>query len=264
MPVYSTIETIKDGFTSGAAFAYTKWKVFDQDDNLMNTFSGLETTTPNDAWSNLETFINKMSGEGYIIIKAYPKEYKWGKGGDTSSVLKFYYRLSEKQNRSGSGFSGGGGISLEMYLGQLAEVNNLRTQLAIKEIEEKLTKKENKDSSYFERVAGSIGKSFAKEYLKKEGIHDEDEDEEEAPKPKKKKASVSGTSEEPAKPEEKEKVKETFKRTGEATVRIMKIAKSLGSDYGAVADSFEDIADLAESNPLKLKELFDKLKEEKE
>lgn len=254
MPVYSTIETIKEGITSGA---YTKWKVFDQDENLMNTFVGLESTTPIDAWSNLETFINKMSGDGYIVIKAYPKEFKFGKGGDTSSVLKYFYRLNEQQqSRSGSSFSGSG-ISLDMYLAQMQQINDLRTQLAIKEITDKLTVKAVKDTSYFEKVAESIGKSFAQEFIKNNGAG------ELAASP------VAGTGTEIKKEPantiheeiEPDKVKTVFKRTGEATVRIMKIAKQYGSDFDAVAESFEDIANMAESNPMKLQELFTKLKE---
>jgi len=252
MPVYSTIETIKEGITSGA---YTKWKVFDQDENLMNTFVGLESTTPTDAWSNLESFIHKMSGDGYIVIKAYPKEFKFGKGGDTSSVLKYYFRLNEQQqSRAGSGFSGSG-ISLDMYLAQMQQINDLRTQLAIKEITDKLTVKQVKDTSYFEKVAESIGKSFAQEFIKKNGAK---AGEVVAP-------AISGATEpEPVNKVEQpepEKIKTVFKRTGEATVRIMKIAKQYGSDFDAVAESFEDIANMAESNPMKLQELFTKLKE---
>jgi len=166
MPIYSSLETIKEGFSSTHE-EYTQWKVFDQDDNLMNVFKGLASTTPSDAYMNLEKFLENMTGEGYVIIKAYPRKMALGKGGDTAQVLKFNYRLkAEKANSSGSS-AGGGVISLQMYLEQMQRVSELQTQLAIQQITDKLTKKETKDTSYFERVAESMGKSFAKEYLRK-------------------------------------------------------------------------------------------------
>lgn len=247
MPVYSSLDTLKEGMNSGD---YTQWKVYDQDENLMNTFKGLATTTANDAWTNLENFLNRMTGDGYVIVKMYLKTRQLGKGGDTANDLKYYYKLKSTQAVPGGG-GGGDGISLGTHLALMQENMRLQTELAIKEIESKYSKKEVKDTSYFERVAEAMGKSFAKEYLKKEGIADGEE--EEKPAPKQKPAPVAGT--------EPEKVKNAFQRSGVAISRIMKVGKQLGSDYDTVAESMEDMAELAEKNPLKLKQIMDALKD---
>lgn len=252
MPVYSTLETIKGAMES--AGDYVHFKILDQDENLMTTFKGLASTTPADAFTNLQAFIDKMSGEGYIVIRIYLRTRKFTGGGDTANDLKFYYRLSTAKQNNFSGGGGGSGVSLEMYLAQMQEASNLRMELAIEKLTAQHQKKEVKDTSYFERVAEAMGKGFAKDYLKGEGIYDEDDDE---PKPRLKKkteAVADDTSE-----DKKAEIKNAFKRTGEASVKIMRVAKQMGGSYDDVADGIEGIAELAEKNPLELKKIFDQI-----
>lgn len=258
MPVYSGLDTIKEAMQS--AGDYVHFKILDQDENLMTTFKGLASTTPSDAFTNLQAFIDKMTGEGYIVIRIYLRTRKFTGGGDTANDLKFYYRLSSNKQTSLNSGGLGGGISLDMYLAQMNEANNLRMELAIERLNAQHTKKEVKDTSYFERVAEAMGKGFAKDYLKSEGIYDEDE---EAPKPllKKKPAPVAddATSE-----EKKAEIKNAFKRTGEASVRIMRVSKQYGGTYDDVAQGIEDIAELAEKNPLELKKIFEQIEAAKQ
>jgi hypothetical protein len=258
MPVYSTLETIKGAMES--AGDYVHFKILDQDENLMTTFKGLASTTPADAFTNLQAFIDKMSGEGYIVIRIYLRTRKFTGGGDTANDLKFYYRLSQAKQNNFSG-GGGGGISLDMYLAQMNEANNLRMELAIEKLTAAHTKKEVKDTSYFERVAEAMGKGFAKDYLKGEGIYDEDEDGEQRTPKKKKPTPVNDDATEEDK---KADIKNAFKRTGEASVKIMRVAKQMGGTYDDVAEGIEGIAELAEKNPLELKKIFDQIEKAKQ
>lgn len=248
MPVYSTLETIKEAMTS--AGDYVHFKILDQDDNLMTTWKGLATTTPADAFNNLEAFVNKMSGEGYVIIKIYLRNRKFTGGGDTANDLKFYYRLGiEKKSFGGGGASSG--IDLAMYLNLLGENQRLQTEIAIKEITAKYEKKEVKDTSYLEKLGEAMAKTFAKEF--------KDKAEETATGYAQRPLSDNTAQSEQVSNEVAQTV---FKRTGNATARLMKLSKQYGGSYEDIAESIENIAAMAERDPIKLQKLMEDLKAE--
>ena len=92
---------------------------------------------------------------------------------------------------------------------------------------------------------------------------EEDEDEEERPRKKKKPGAGKETVNEETAEEAKAEIKNAFKRTGEASVKIMRVAKKMGGSYDDVAEGIEGIAELAEKNPLELKKIFDQIEKAK-
>lgn len=269
MPTFVTLDTIQEVMLERKCVA---WRIFDEEENQIHDFAPKETTLPRDSFNTLKSFIEPIKGTNFLIIRVYAPEYVRGKGGDTSTtIFKYFYKLgtgSKERNEpvNGNNYSG----SDDKYFMLLKEMHAMKLDFVEREnkreleiLREELKQQKKEDGNYFERVAKVMGKEFAKEWLKAEGY---DVDEDGVPTGK-----ISGTGKEKTEPtkkeettedkEKKEKIKTAFNRTSDATVRIMKVAKTVGSNYDAVAESFEDIAKMAETNPLKLKELFDKLKE---
>lgn len=260
MPTYVTLETIQEVMQEKKCIT---WRVIDEDENQLHYYSPATTTQWRDSFNTLEKFLNGINGTNYVIIRVYSPEYKQGKGGDTATtIFTYYYRLKGAAKSTPDGQTSATGIDAN-YLAIMNQMHQMRLDFMqerhsqeIERLKEKVKESNSEEKDYFSKVAKVIGKEFGKEWLKAEGYQI---DEEGVPIQK----AISGTTD-PAKKPEPAKVQEVqtiFKRTGDATVRIMKVSKALGSDYEAVAASFEDIATLAETNPLKLKQIFDNLKE---
>lgn len=266
MPTFVTLDTIQDVMLERKCIT---WKVFDEEENLLHFYQPAESTLPRDSFNTLEKFLKNITGTNFIIIRVYAPEFKHGRGGDTANtVFRYFYSLR------GTGAHTVQTVNAPVaqdgnYLALLEKMNQMQMDFLKQQHERDLkelraqVKESNKDESdYFTKVAKAIGKEMAKEWLKAEGY---EVDADGTPTGKviadKPAPTKTTTTTETAPAPKSEEIKTVFKRTGDATVRIMKVAKGLGSDYEAVAESFEDIAKLAETNPLKLKQIFDSLKE---
>lgn len=260
MPTYTTLETISEVMEQGQCIT---WRIFDEDENQLHFYTPPVTTKWRDSFNTLKAFISGFTGTGYLMIRIYDPSYKKGtKGGDTSTtIFTYYYKLSPGAGSKSAEPAGMGGD----YMALFTQISDLKRQMEvdakqreIDELKKELKNDKKSEGDYFERVAKVIGKEMGKEWLKAEGYELDDDD---VPIGKvKSKKSVSGTIDDDDKKEPPKDAKEAFKRTADATVRVMKVAKNLGSNYGEVAESFEEIAQLAEKDPVKLKQLFDELK----
>ena len=266
--IFSTLETIKSVMETGEII---RWKVVSSEEQLMQQLEPPATTPVKDSFAALETFLNGLKGSGYVQINLYDKKYKSNGGGALGSwVYKHFYNLSPAAPGTPAAAAG---------INNNSEVHSLITDLKVmivtqqKDFElqqlkseiESLKKQGKPEKNNFDRIAGIIGKSFAQEFAKANGYTvtglGEGEEPEIKETVKHKEHTKETTAENNTADEIPTETKDIAKRASGATYDIMKSLTNYGVPMGETAKGFEDLAKLAETNPLKFKALLESLNE---
>lgn len=269
MPIYSTLKTIEEVMTDKNII---RWKVLSESEDMLHQSEPPESVSARDSFNTLQKFLNELSGNSWVLVYLYDRKYKSNGGGALSQwVYKHYFHLqgnTQQQNNSGINGAGNGMNGDVMALMQQVEALKYQMKEEAKQREIDMLKAEiknlqaNNRGGYFERVAESIGKSWAQEYLKAEGYNIDDAG-------NVAKSVGAGVNEKPAGTKTEgtetkanagtssEAVKEKARKGAAAITRVMKVA----GDTDSVIEGLNDMADLAEKNPMKLIEILQQVKQ---
>lgn len=238
----------------------TRFKVLGDDESLIYEHNPAVRETSLDTANTLKDLLDSLEGNNHAVIKLITPEHKGQRGGNTNgTVYKYNYKLKKGDNSNGRGrgneYSDNNMFAL--LLNMTKETERLRHEMQLAEIRREMEdlKKRGKDGnmSSLEKVALQIGRGFYQEMKDKNGLADdtgaENEEIEGTQQPEQKpvKRAVK-----PSRPEATEK--DFAKRSGVAVKRLAKVG-GLG-----VANALEDLADMAETDPMKLVELLKRVK----